>query len=379
MEKCFLSPWFPLRRLLLLAGATLLTPVSGAVEVTLAPPHPVSAPGLTESVVVALEEAGAPVASTQAALSVTWPDGSTLSLKQETEAGGTARYEIAVPRVMPTGHAELKLEAASFQQKVVAQMDVLEKARYDELDALAASIPLAGPLRVLYLGDSLTAQQEGSNHVDKVRFWLEKQHPGKTTFRNAAVGGDSIRTVWRRFEHVLDPAKKAQFRQERYDDIFGFKPDVIFIFLGHNDNKATSKSDFKEPSIPFEVQDQCFHSVIDLLKEKNPEAKVVLISSVSPVEEIARARSEKRLAEGHATNRHGVPALMERYNEQLQRIAGEYGFDYVDVYTPTKNHPDKASLFNPKDGVHLTVEGNRFIATQVLQYLAGPNRVLAKP
>lgn len=34
-----------------------------------------------------------------------------------------------------------------------------------------------------------------------------------------------------------------------------------------------------------------------------------------------------------------------------------------------ETHPDKRSLFDPNDGVHLTNAGNRFIALRLLEYL----------
>ncbi len=366
-------------RSLFLGYGLLLTQTLGAVDFTIDPPHPITFSGLIQRFSVEAREEGGPVASKEVALSVKWPDGSSLVLEPKEWAKGKASYEIAIPDEMKLGYAALELEAPSVSRKTVAQLDILEKERFERLDALATSISLQRPLRILYLGDSLTAQQAGSNHVDKLHFWLEKYHPGKTTFYNAAVGGDAIRTVWRRFQHLLNPAKAPQYQQELYEGIFAFQPDVIFIFLGHNDTKATSRSGLTQPWIRFEVQEQSFRSVLALLKEKT-SAEVVLISSVSPDLEVTRKRAATSAAKGRETyHLHGVPALMERYNEQLKRIADEYGLDYVDVYTPTKNHPDKASLFNPHDGVHLTAEGHRVISTLLLEYLAGSNRVLGEP
>lgn len=346
----------------------------GAAEVTVQPPHPISAPGLTEKVTLIVKEEGSAVSAVDTTLAVAWPDGSTTTLHEKTGPDGKVFYPIVIQPEMPAGEAEFRFQSSSPKFDTVAKLDILDRENYQELDRLAASIPLKKPLRILYLGDSLTAQYAGTNHADKVQFWLNRHHPGQVAFRNAAVGGDSIRTVWRRFQHLLDPAKKAQYNQETYHALFDFKPDVIFILLGQNDTKASNESGFKEPNISFAVQEESFRSVINLLKKKT-DAQVVLLSSVSPVEEICRRRAQSRAAAGHAVYRmHGIPELMQQYNEQVRRLSREYSLDYLDIYTPIKDHPDKASLFNPVDGVHLRAQGHRFLATLLLQYLAGPNQ-----
>ena len=67
----------------------------------------------------------------------------------------------------------------------------------------------------------------------------------------------------------------------------------------------------------------------------------------------------------------GKPEELERYNALTKKIAAEAHAAYLDVYEPTRTHPDKRSLFDPNDGVHLTNAGNRFIALRLLEYLGG--------
>jgi len=52
-------------------------------------------------------------------------------------------------------------------------------------------------------------------------------------------------------------------------------------------------------------------------------------------------------------------------------VAAELGADYVDVYGPTRDHPNKPGLFNARDGVHLAVAGNSFIALKLLEHFGG--------
>ena len=52
-----------------------------------------------------------------------------------------------------------------------------------------------------------------------------------------------------------------------------------------------------------------------------------------------------------------------------REVAAECGAGYLDVYEPTRRHPDKPTLFTA-DGVHLSNAGNRLIALEILKYLA---------
>jgi len=52
-------------------------------------------------------------------------------------------------------------------------------------------------------------------------------------------------------------------------------------------------------------------------------------------------------------------------------VAVETGADYLDVYEPTRRHPNKTELFT-KDGVHVNERGNRLLAVEILHYLGRP-------
>ena len=85
---------------------------------------------------------------------------------------------------------------------------------------------------------------------------------------------------------------------------------------------------------------------------------------------VGSTRADKRQAEGRAHNLFGKPDELERFNAVAKRVATELDADYVDVYEPTRTHPDKPGLFNPNDGVHLTNAGNRYIALELLKHFA---------
>jgi len=324
------------------------------------PPHLVIAPGMTETVAFQ--------ATPGASLQMTWPDQTKEKIEIKPDQTGNTSLLLRVPESMETGELRLLLQDATQEATVVA--DIIDREQYRKLDTIASSIHLSKPMRILVLGDSLTAQLAGSNQIDKLQFWLKKHNPGMIQFRNAAVGGDSIRLVSRRLKHLLDPAtQKPQFRQESYDDLFDFQPDLVFIALGQNDTKVTSQSNYQETMLSPEEWQRYFAETVDIL-EKYTKAQVVLISSISPVEEICKQRAGARAKEGRVHLLYGQPQAMENFNAFLKAFGEKRGLEFCDFYTPTKNHPNKVSLFQPADGLHLTADGNRFLAQLYLQYFA---------
>lgn len=229
--------------------------------------------------------------------------------------------------------------------------------------ALAKAVPLRQPLRILYLGDSLTDFDRGRNYCDKVDFWLNQAFPGQASFRNAGIGGDYITRMEDRIYG------RPAHRQAMYDGLWEEKYDLIFIFLGHNDTKTTAKSDYQVALVTPEAQDASFRKVIELIRQKS-QAPIVFISGASMVEEICRRNVEKVKATRPNASLFGLPVHVEAFNDVLQKLGQALGIAYLDVYTPMKNHPDKPSLFSPADGVHLSEAGHAFVADAILSALA---------
>lgn len=243
--------------------------------------------------------------------------------------------------------------------------DVVDQATYETFAAAAAKVKLKPlPARLLFIGDSLSDQQRGYNYVDKLGFWLQQRYGEKVIWRNAGVGGDFITRIWRRMK-----GDKRAHRAYMYDQLFKPKPTHVFIFLGHNDTKVSSRSNYQTPVVTPEVQDKTYRLVIEKIRRQGG-AKIILISASSSVYEICKANADKQAAAGKAHNLFGKPEPMEAFNAVLKKLAAELGCDYLDVYETTRTHPDKRGLFNPRDGVHLSAQGNRFIALEILKHLA---------
>jgi len=243
-------------------------------------------------------------------------------------------------------------------------IDVTDAATCGALEQAARKVRLPTPAHLLFIGDSLTDFHRGHNYVDKVGFWLWKTYGAKATVRNAGVGGDFISRVWQRLNR--DP---KSYRLAMYDDLYSPKPTHVFFFLGHNDSKLSSRSGYKDPCVAIDTFEKEYRLAIRKI-QKDTGARIIVLSASSSVYEITKATSDKRLAAGRANNLFGKPEALEQFNAVARRVAAECGADYLDVYEPTRRHPDKPSLFMP-DGVHVNEAGNRLLALEILKHLAG--------
>ena len=61
---------------------------------------------------------------------------------------------------------------------------------------------LKNPIRILYLGDSLTDYDRGSNHVDQVQAKIESIAPRMVSFYNYSIRGDYITRLLDRLAQV---------------------------------------------------------------------------------------------------------------------------------------------------------------------------------
>ena len=279
------------------------------------------------------------------------------------DAEGRATLEVETSE--RPGLWELAFASADLGAAATAYADVVDGETYAAFERAAADARLdALPAHLLFLGDSLTDFSRGHNYADQAVFWLRQVHGDGVTFRNAGVGGDMITRVKARLEGDLQV-----HRAQAYEGLFDPPPTHVFILLGHNDCKLTSGSGFTEAVVaPDEFRD-LYRQVILRIRELTG-AHVTVISSTSSVYEITQATADRLVQAGRPASLFGKPEVMEEYNDIARAVAEETGAGYLDVYEPTRAHPDKPSLFTA-DGVHLSLEGNRLIALELLRHMAG--------
>ena len=226
------------------------------------------------------------------------------------------------------------------------------------------------PVRALYLGDSLSDFDRGSNHVDRLQAKLDALSPRCVSIFNYAVRGDYIERMMERFRGGTNCTSRTA-----YNGIWGRQYDWAFVFLGHNDTRAWSETGFLRPDMSEGQLKSGFSELISLLKSKGIGRIILLSASSSNFEFTARKASmiQAAIASGKSKAkrvvRYGDPKFLEAYNAVLADFAKEPGVEYLDLYTTMKALPDKASLVRPTDGVHLTEKGHAWVADREYEYL----------
>lgn len=307
--------------------------------------------------------------------------GEALTLRVETDAKkiiedvslrldkkGSAIYAFAPPAGASPGVWSLTVGHPATRVSHTAYLDVVDADTFQRFEQAARECIFALPSHLLFLGDSLTDVLRGRNYVDKIEFWLQAVHGPKITVKNAGVSGDFITRVWERLNKM-----PTAYCSEMYDHLIEPLPTNIFILLGANDCKVSSASGYTKPLVPFEEVDGYYRKVVERLRRETG-AVITLISAPSFNHEIQKVAAAKMTAENKPHNLFGKPQAVEQFNTVVRKVASDLKCGWIDLYGPTESHPDKASLFLSEDGIHLTDNGNRFIALSILEALAGGHR-----
>jgi len=228
----------------------------------------------------------------------------------------------------------------------------------EEIAAMAgatARVQLVPPAHLVFVGDSLTALLPSVNYVALIREALQGRYGPAVKVTNAGVNGDSITRVRARLARdvlALSP-----------------KPTHVFLFLGHNDSKLSWASGYKDAFVSPEAYEKDYREVVTTI-QRSLGARVTVLSATSSVYELTKAIADGRAKAGATHNLFGQPASLERFNAIARKVATELGAEYLDLYEPTRRHPEKPSLYM-KDGVHVNERGNRVLAIEILKYLGG--------
>ncbi len=351
----------------LLDDASLVRFQEPGIRLRVSPSHAMVAAGRAGEIGITVEKDGEPLESGELTILTLIADEEPVSTVAEISADGVTVHRFDASAGVATGSHRLVIAHPASGAVAECYLDVVDRQTWAGFAAAAERARVAPlPAHLLFIGDSLTDQQRGYNYVDKLAFWLQSsQGADGLTYRNSGVGGDFISRVWQRMNG--DP---KVHRPGMYDDLFDPRPTHVFFFLGHNDSKLSSRSGFTQQCVDPKTFEEEYRLAIEKV-QRETGAKVIVISATSSVYEICKTNSDRRLAAGTDSSLFGKPEELERFNAIARRVAGELGADYVDVYESTRADSDKPSLFNPRDGVHLTNEGNRFIALELLKYFDG--------
>ena len=273
---------------------------------------------------------------------------------------------LAVPtdRLAPGFH---QISASKSGQSATTSIDVQPENVFRTTDEIAGKIKLNKPVSVLFLGDSLSDFYRGYNYIDRIGFWVGKYNPGKFTFRNAGVGGDFCKRLLDRLRGEA-AGKKLAYRQEMYNGLFKGKYDLIFLFLGQNDTRCFRKDGFAKQETPPEIQQKCLAEIHKILKEKCPGARLVLISP-SPSDESLFIRRDRKLPKGASMVMYGKKEFVDLYDAENRKFCKANDLPYIDILSVMRAVSPIGSLY-VTDGIHLSPEGGRVIADEILKFLA---------
>jgi lysophospholipase L1-like esterase len=293
------------------------------------------------------------VASPQLSVVLRGEDGAELARQALPQSNPSEPVALPLPG-QPVGYAWLSVVERTSGAMAAAQIDVCPKDVCDACQSAVEGVKLKGPCHLVFVGDSLTAFFAGHNYVDKVRWWLQSRLGESVHVSNAGVGGDTITRVKDRLEK----------------DVLSLQPPPthVFIFLGHNDSKLKSSSEYHEAVVTPADFDRDYREVVRTIQERL-KAKVTIVSSTSSVYEITEATAAEASKRGKSHNLFGKPETLEQFNAIARKVATDLGADYLDVYEPFRTHPQKPSLFT-RDGVHINEQGNRLMTLELLKYLS---------
>ncbi|MGZ3903037.1 MAG: GDSL-type esterase/lipase family protein [Bacteroidia bacterium] len=182
-----------------------------------------------------------------------------------------------------------------------------------------------GKYKVVFAGNSLTEM------FDLTAYF------GDPEYLNCGIVGD--------FSEGL--AKRAGL-------IAALKPEKLFLEIGIND--IIEKISLNEI---------CgnYRKVIETIKKESPSTKIYIQSNI-PL--IIRRFSP-------LSGNEGVNKLVVEQNENLKKIAAEYGCTYIDLYSEFIKEKDEGSLFID-DGIHLSDKAYTIWSKCLAPYLVSENK-----
>jgi len=237
----------------------------------------------------------------------------------------------------------------------------------------AASPPLEGVRRIVFLGDSNTY---AGRYVEQVEAFLRASHPAlRCEFLNLGLPSETVSGLSEP-GHAGGQFPRPDLHERLQRVLSRTKPDLVVACYGTNDGIY----------YPFGPERFAkYQAGIEWLSAQAAAAgaKVLLVTPPVFDPEPIRART---LPAGRAEYREPF----EGYDDVLRRYAAwlvsqrARGWDVVDAHTPMKQYLVEARRHDPGyvlagDGVHFNDTGHWIIARELLRHWGVPDRDLTAP
>jgi lysophospholipase L1-like esterase len=218
---------------------------------------------------------------------------------------------------------------------------------YKLLQIALTALPLLAmrqdkPLKVIFFGDSITQAGVGpTGYITKMTETLKaKGQSGQYELSGAGIGGNKVYDLYLRLE----------------DDVLSKKPDVVFIYVGINDvwhKTSHGTGTDADKYVKF------YDALIRKMKAQNIR---VIVCTPTVIGE----RNDNSNAQDGDLNYYSklIRDIATKNNVELCDLRKYFG-DYL-----LKNNPEnKEKGVLTSDRVHLTEEGNKFLAERMMEAL----------
>jgi lysophospholipase L1-like esterase len=198
------------------------------------------------------------------------------------------------------------------------------------------------PLRVIFFGDSITQAGVGpTGYITKMTDMLKAKNQGSQyELIGAGIGGNKVYDLYLRLE----------------DDVLSKKPDVVFIYVGINDvwHKASHGT-----GTDADKYVKFYEALIRKMKAQNIR---VIVCTPTVIGE----RNDHSNPQDGDLNYYSklIREIASRNNTELCDLRKSFG-DYL-----LQNNPEnKEKGVLTTDRVHLTEDGNKFLAEKMMEAL----------
>lgn len=198
------------------------------------------------------------------------------------------------------------------------------------------------PLRVIFFGDSITQAGVGpTGYITKMSEMLKsKGQDSQYELMGAGIGGNKVYDLYLRLE----------------DDVLSKKPDVVFIYVGINDVwHKTSSGTGTDP----DKYVKFYEALIKKMKAQNIR---VIVCTPTVIGERNDASNPQ-------------DGDLNQYSKLIREIATRNSLQLCDLrksfqdYLVQNNPENKEKGILTSDRVHLTDEGNKFLAERMMDAL----------